>query len=96
MINSINVSAKIDEKLAIEKRSAESNNEYDDEYPNYALSKHRFVSRGVRLPSESILLGRRRLPDEAVLLGRRGMPDETVLLGRRGLANAGLFLSKRR
>lgn len=42
-----------------------------DEYPAALLAKQRLASRGVRLPSESILLGKRRLPVEAVLLGRR-------------------------
>ena len=54
-----------------------------EEYPGMILAKHRMASRGVRLPSESILLGKRRLPVEAVLLGRRGLPNEGILLGKR-------------
>jgi hypothetical protein len=47
------------------------------------LGKRQFVGRGVRLPSESILLGKRRLPIEAVLLGRRNIPNEDVLFSKR-------------
>jgi len=69
--------------LSLEKRSADHNNDLQDEYQGYMLNKHRFASRGVRLPSESILLGKRRLPVEAVLLGRRNLPDEDLLLSKR-------------
>lgn len=46
-----------------------------DDYPALLLAKQRLSSRGVRLPSESILLGKRRLPVEAVLLGRRNLAN---------------------
>jgi hypothetical protein len=69
--------------LSLEKRSVDHNDDFQDEYHDYMLNKHRFASRGVRLPSESILLGKRRLPVEAVLLGRRNSPNEDILSKRR-------------
>jgi hypothetical protein len=68
-----------DANLSLKKRSVEDDNEYHD----YMFGKHRFALRGIRLPSESILLGKRRLPVEAVLLGRRNMANEDILSRRR-------------
>jgi len=72
-----------DINLSLKKRSAEYNNDFHDEYQDAMFGKHRFASRGVRLPSESILIGKRLLPVEAVLLGRRNMPDEDILFSKR-------------
>jgi hypothetical protein len=69
--------------LSLEKRSVDHDNDLQDEYEGLMLNKHRFASRGVRLPSESILLGKRRLPVEAVLLGRRNSLNEDLLSKRR-------------
>ena len=60
-----------------------STHDFADEFPALLLAQHRLASRGIRLPSESILLGKRRLPVEAVLLGRRALPNEGILLGKR-------------
>ena len=57
--------------------------DFPEEFQGIMLGRRRFASRGVRLPSESILLGKRRLPVEAVLLGRRDLPNEGILLGKR-------------
>jgi hypothetical protein len=72
-----------DGSLSFKKRAADYNNDFPDEYQGIMLGRRRFASRGVRLPSESILLGKRRLPVEAVLLGRRDLPNEGILLGKR-------------
>jgi hypothetical protein len=72
-----------DARLSYRKIFGQHNIDFADEYPGIIMSKHRLASRGVRLPSESILLGKRRLPVEAVLLGRRDLPNEGVLLGKR-------------
>jgi hypothetical protein len=57
---------------------------------------HELDARGVRLPSESILLGKRRLPQESILLGKRRLPTESILLGKRRLPNESILLGKRR
>jgi hypothetical protein len=69
--------------LSLKKRAAELDIDIPDEYQGVIFNKHRFGSRGVRLPSESILLGKRRLPVEAVLLGRRNIPHEDTLFNKR-------------
>jgi hypothetical protein len=72
-----------DTSLLLKKRAAEDNDYFPEEYQGLIFGKHRFASRGVRLPSEPILLGKRRLPVEAVLLGRRNTPNEDILLSKR-------------
>ena len=68
--------------VLLRKRSVDHNNDLSNEYHGYMLNNHRFASRGVRLPAESILLGKRRLPVEAVLLGRRNLPNEDISMSK--------------
>jgi len=72
-----------DTSLSLKKRAAEDYNSFPNEFQGVMLGKRRFTGRAVRLPSESILLGKRRLPFEAVLLGRRNIPDEDVIFSKR-------------
>ncbi|CAF0798318.1 unnamed protein product [Rotaria sordida] len=79
----------------LDKRATEHNNQFRDAYPSIMLGKHRFGSRGVRLPAESILLGKRRLPVESILLGKRRLPVESILLGKRRLPVEAVLLGRR-
>lgn len=72
-----------------------SNSDIPDGYVGIMLGKRRLEARGVRLPSEAVLLGKRRLPYEAVLLGKRDLPNEAILLGKRRVAHEPVLLGKR-
>jgi hypothetical protein len=72
-----------------------SNSDIPDGYVGIMLGKRRAEARAVRLPSEAILLGKRRLPYEAVLLGKRDLPNEAILLGRRRVPHEAVLLGKR-
>jgi hypothetical protein len=72
-----------------------SNSDIPDGYVGIMLGKRRSEARGIRLPTEAILLGKRRLPYEAVLLGRRDLPNEAILLGRRRIPHEAVLLGKR-
>ncbi|CAF3385781.1 unnamed protein product [Rotaria sp. Silwood1] len=78
----------------IEKRTF-SNSDIPDGYVGIMLGKRRLEARAVRLPSEAILLGKRRLPHEAVLLGKRDLPNEAILLGKRRIPYEAVLLGKR-
>jgi len=79
---------------SIDKRTF-SNSDIPDGYVGIMLGKRRLEARGVRLPTEAILLGKRRLPYEAVLLGKRDLPNEAILLGKRRLPHEAVLLGKR-
>ncbi|CAF0761265.1 unnamed protein product [Rotaria sordida] len=79
---------------SIEKRTF-SNSDIPDGYVGIMLGKRRLDGRAVRLPSEAVLLGKRRLPHEAVLLGRRDLPNEAILLGKRRIPYEAVLLGKR-
>jgi hypothetical protein len=72
-----------------------SNSDIPDGYVGIMLGKRRLESRAVRLPTEAILLGKRRLPYEAVLLGKRDLPNEAILLGKRRIPHEAVLLGKR-
>jgi hypothetical protein len=72
-----------DTSSSFQTRTSGHSNVFPDEFHGLILSKRRHPSRGVRLPSEPILLGKRRLPVEAVLLGRRNIPNDDDLLSKR-------------
>jgi hypothetical protein len=84
-----------DTVLSLKKRFADQNNEFQDEFQGFMLDNHQLASRGVRLPSESILLGKRRLPAESILLGKRRLPAESILLGKRRLPVEAVLLGRR-
>lgn len=81
--SAINKGDQDDTIILLRKRSADHNNDFANEYHGYMSNNHRFAARGVRLPAESILLGKRRLPIEAVLLGRRNAPTEDMSYSKR-------------
>ena len=83
-----------DTNFPYKKRSL-SNSDIPEGYVGIMLGKRRLGARGVRFPSEAVLLGKRRLPYEAVLLGKRDLPNEAILLGRRDLPNEAILLGKR-
>ena len=72
-----------DQSSSLKKRATEYSSHFPNEYQGIMLGKRQFASRGVRLPSESILLGKRRLPVEAVLLGRRNSFQDDVYPSKR-------------
>ncbi|CAF3176212.1 unnamed protein product [Rotaria socialis] len=85
-----------DSSSSFEKRGLEHDNHFRDEYHGMMLGKRPYASKGVRLPAESILLGKRRLPAESILLGKRRLPAESILLGKRRLPAEPVLLGKRR
>ncbi|UJR28417.1 hypothetical protein I4U23_009657 [Adineta vaga] len=89
--------AKIFDYDLFSKKAASDFNEINpEEIYSLLLGKRQMASRGVRLPSESILLGKRRLPSESILLGKRRLPSESILLGKRRLPSESILLGKRR
>jgi len=83
-----------DMSSSIDKRTF-SNSDIPDGYVGIMLGKRRAESRSIRLPTEAILLGKRRLPYEAVLLGKRDLPNEAILLGKRRIPHEAVLLGKR-
>ncbi len=83
-----------DTSLSMDKRTF-SNSDIPDGYVGIMLGKRASESRAVRLPSEAVLLGKRRLPYEAVLLGKRDLPNEAILLGKRRIPHEAVLLGKR-
>lgn len=79
---------------SVEKRTF-SNSDIPDGYVGIMLGKRRIDGRAVRLPSEAVLLGKRRLPHEAVLLGKRDLPNEAILLGKRRIPYEAVLLGRR-
>lgn len=86
---------EFDESSSPFKKRSLSNSDIPEGYVGIMLGKRRLESRGIRLPTEAILLGKRRLPYEAVLLGKRDLPNEAILLGKRDLPNEAVLLGKR-
>ena len=58
-------------------------NYYSGQYQSPMLSKRRFMLRGVRLPSESVLLGKRRLLPETVPFGQHNTLNKNVDLSNK-------------
>ncbi|UJR21087.1 hypothetical protein I4U23_024187 [Adineta vaga] len=83
-----------DSSLSMDKRTF-SNSDIPDGYVGIMLGKRGTDTRAVRLPTEAVLLGKRRLPYEAVLLGKRDLPNEAILLGRRRIPHEAVLLGKR-
>ncbi|CAF1518959.1 unnamed protein product [Adineta ricciae] len=91
--NAINI---LHDHQFMKKRGSDMNEVDPGELYSLLLGKRQQVSGGMRLPSESVLLGKRRLPSESILLGKRRLPSESILLGKRRLPSESILLGKRR